>query len=445
MAFQYPVAIPGVTVAKYLRMVVNAHREARGEPEIKLKDFRKDGRGRDGARRTSRASSRAATSTTASRAARRSGWRSCSWRCCSPKLAVLDETDSGPRHRRAADRRRRRQHVRRARHGRPDHHPLPAHPAPGEARLRPRHVRGADRQGGRPRARRARSRSRATAGSARRSRRPRRRGGFPMATASVTSPARLSLDREVRAAFPTLEREVNGQPLAYLDNGASAQTPLAVIEAVDRYWTRAQRERPPRRPHALGRGDGRLRGRAGDDRRPPRRGRPPRGRSSSATRPRRSTWSPSAWGRANVGAGDRIVLTEMEHHSNIVPWQQLAEAGRRGDRLGAGRRRRAARHGRPSTARWSAARSWSPSPTSRTSSAPSTRSPRSPGSPTRPARSCSSTARRRRRSCRSTWPSWASTSTRSPATSSTAPTGIGALWAGSSCCARCRRSWAAAR
>src|SRR5919109_1593317 len=41
MAFQYPVAIPGVTVAKYLRMAVNAHREADGEPEIKLKDFRK--------------------------------------------------------------------------------------------------------------------------------------------------------------------------------------------------------------------------------------------------------------------------------------------------------------------------------------------------------------------------------------------------------------------
>jgi len=41
MAFQYPVAIPGVTVAKYLRMVVNAQRETRGESEIKLKDFRK--------------------------------------------------------------------------------------------------------------------------------------------------------------------------------------------------------------------------------------------------------------------------------------------------------------------------------------------------------------------------------------------------------------------
>jgi Fe-S cluster assembly ATP-binding protein len=42
MAFQYPVAIPGVTVAKYLRMALNAHREARGEKQIGLKDFRRD-------------------------------------------------------------------------------------------------------------------------------------------------------------------------------------------------------------------------------------------------------------------------------------------------------------------------------------------------------------------------------------------------------------------
>ncbi len=41
MAFQYPVAIPGVTITKYLRMVMNAHREARGEGEVSLKDFRK--------------------------------------------------------------------------------------------------------------------------------------------------------------------------------------------------------------------------------------------------------------------------------------------------------------------------------------------------------------------------------------------------------------------
>lgn len=42
MAFQYPVAIPGVTVAKYLRMIVNAHREAHGEEQISLKDFRSE-------------------------------------------------------------------------------------------------------------------------------------------------------------------------------------------------------------------------------------------------------------------------------------------------------------------------------------------------------------------------------------------------------------------
>jgi Fe-S cluster assembly ATP-binding protein len=41
MAFQYPVSIPGVTITKYLRMVMNAHREARGEPDVSLKDFRK--------------------------------------------------------------------------------------------------------------------------------------------------------------------------------------------------------------------------------------------------------------------------------------------------------------------------------------------------------------------------------------------------------------------
>jgi Fe-S cluster assembly ATP-binding protein len=41
MAFQYPVAIPGVTITKYLRMVMNAHREERGEEEISLKEFRK--------------------------------------------------------------------------------------------------------------------------------------------------------------------------------------------------------------------------------------------------------------------------------------------------------------------------------------------------------------------------------------------------------------------
>ena len=80
MAFQYPVAIPGVTVTKYLRMVMNAHREARGEEPISLKDFRKTVEAAMELT-TSRASSPPATSTTASPAARRSAWRSSSSRC----------------------------------------------------------------------------------------------------------------------------------------------------------------------------------------------------------------------------------------------------------------------------------------------------------------------------------------------------------------------------
>ena len=156
MAFQYPVAIPGVTVTKYLRMVMNAHREARGEQPIPLKEFRKTRRGRDGAheraegvldplpergllRRREEAHGDPPARAPAADARR-------------PRRDRL-----GPRHRRAEHRRPRRQHGRpeRHRHGRADHHPLPADPAHGEAGVRAHHVRGADRQGGRAGARRA--------------------------------------------------------------------------------------------------------------------------------------------------------------------------------------------------------------------------------------------------------------------------------------------------
>ena len=53
----------------------------------------------------------------------------------------------------------------------------------------------------------------------------------------MTSPAAPRSIEEIRAEFPILSRRVHGQPLAYLDNGATAQKPLAVIEALDRYWT----------------------------------------------------------------------------------------------------------------------------------------------------------------------------------------------------------------
>ena len=83
MAFQYPVAIPGVTITKYLRMVMNAHREARGEAEISLKEFRKTVEAAMELDNVPREFIARATSTRASPAARRSAWRSSSSRCSS--------------------------------------------------------------------------------------------------------------------------------------------------------------------------------------------------------------------------------------------------------------------------------------------------------------------------------------------------------------------------
>ncbi len=129
---------------------------------------------------------------------------------------------------------------------------------------------------------------------------------------------------KVRAAFPALEREVHGRPVAYLDSGASAQRVLASIQAVDRYERRhhanVHRGSHTLSAEATGAFEG-ARATVADhlgaaDRR-------------EVVFVRNATEAINlvarAWGDANVGAGDRIVLTEMEHHSNIVPWQQLAE------------------------------------------------------------------------------------------------------------------------
>jgi cysteine desulfurase / selenocysteine lyase len=129
---------------------------------------------------------------------------------------------------------------------------------------------------------------------------------------------------KVRASFPALEREVNGQPVAYLDSGASAQRVLASIQAVDRY-ERTHHSNVHRGSHTLS------------------------AEATAAYEGARATVADHlgaadrrevifvrnateainlvarSWGEANVGAGDRILLTEMEHHSNIVPWRQLAE------------------------------------------------------------------------------------------------------------------------
>jgi cysteine desulfurase / selenocysteine lyase len=129
---------------------------------------------------------------------------------------------------------------------------------------------------------------------------------------------------QIRAQFPALEREVAGQPVAYLDSGASAQQVLASIEAVDDY-VRRHHSNVHRGAHTLSAEatelyEGARRTVAAHlgatDRR-------------EVIFVRNATEAINlvarAWGDANVGAGDRLLLTEMEHHSNLVPWQQLAE------------------------------------------------------------------------------------------------------------------------
>ena len=143
-----------------------------------------------------------------------------------------------------------------------------------------------------------------------------------MATASVTSPAASRSIEQIRAQFPILEREVHGRPIAYLDNGATAQKPLQVIEALDRYW-RDQNANVHRGVHTLSEEATSLYEGARETI-----------ASHLGADPREVIFTRNvtgalnlvahAWGRANVGEGDRILLTEMEHHSNIVPWYLLA-------------------------------------------------------------------------------------------------------------------------
>src|SRR5215218_10988970 len=144
----------------------------------------------------------------------------------------------------------------------------------------------------------------------------------PLSAESPTV-APFSIEK-VRASFPALEREGNGKPVAYLDSGASAQRVLASIQAVDRY---------ERRHHSnVHRGSHTLSAEATEAYEGARAtvadhiGAPDR---REVVFVRNATEAINlvarAWGDANVSAGDRLLLTEMEHHSNLVPWQQLAE------------------------------------------------------------------------------------------------------------------------
>ena len=133
----------------------------------------------------------------------------------------------------------------------------------------------------------------------------------------------LDLDR-LRADFPILAREVNGHRLVYLDSAATSQKPIQVLDAVDHYY-QTSNANAHRSVHRLaGRGDRALRAGAHPGRRLHRRG--PPGRGLPAQHHRGAEPGRRAPTRAELlQPGDRVVLTLMEHHSNLVPWQLAAQ------------------------------------------------------------------------------------------------------------------------
>jgi cysteine desulfurase / selenocysteine lyase len=145
---------------------------------------------------------------------------------------------------------------------------------------------------------------------------------MPVAT---TSPTPAATDwSALRADFPILNQQVHGQPLIYFDNAATTQKPRAVIEALRSYY-----EHDNANVH---RGIHELSNRATTAFEAARAcaGKFINARSSEEIIFTRGTTEginlvAQAWGSKNVKAGDTILLTEMEHHSNIVPWQLLAE------------------------------------------------------------------------------------------------------------------------
>jgi len=127
----------------------------------------------------------------------------------------------------------------------------------------------------------------------------------------------------LRADFPVLAQEVHGHPLTYFDNAATSQKPRAVIEALDCYYRRDNAN--------VHRGIHELSNRATTAYEG---ARARAARFLNARVPEEIVWTrgtteainlvANTWGATNLKPGDRILLTEMEHHSNIVPWQLLA-------------------------------------------------------------------------------------------------------------------------
>ncbi len=131
--------------------------------------------------------------------------------------------------------------------------------------------------------------------------------------------------RTIRSEFPILRRRIHGRPFAYLDSTATTQKPLAVIQAMDEFQRKFNANvhrgiyQVSEEATALYEG---ARKKLAD--------------FIHARSEREIVWTRNAteainlvayaWGRANVRAGDNVVVSLMEHHSNIVPWQLLTKA-----------------------------------------------------------------------------------------------------------------------
>lgn len=140
---------------------------------------------------------------------------------------------------------------------------------------------------------------------------------------TMSHPRTLALD-QIRADFPILERQVHpGVPLVYLDSTATSQKPRAVIEAMDHYY-RISNANIHRGIHVLA-----EEATAGYEA-----ARQKVASFINAASAKEIIFTRNAtesinlvaysWGRANLRPGDLVILTEMEHHSNLVPWQMLA-------------------------------------------------------------------------------------------------------------------------
>jgi cysteine desulfurase / selenocysteine lyase len=137
----------------------------------------------------------------------------------------------------------------------------------------------------------------------------------------MSSAAAVAGGLDVRADFPILSREIGGRPLIYLDSGATSQKPRVVIDAQAEHL-RSHNANVHRGVYALAQEADAAYDTA-------------RGRVASFVggEPRTTIFTKNAteavnlvaysWGRANVNAGDAVLITQMEHHANLVPWQVL--------------------------------------------------------------------------------------------------------------------------